>query len=74
MKVFGCSGKFLYKFGEEGNADGQFQTPTGLCIDKYGNVLVCDHRIQQFTLEGTFSGKTSTNLKYSYTQNVLKLW
>ena len=66
VKVFDGSGKFLYKFGEKGNADGQFNFPMGLCIDKYGNVLVCDrrnHRIQQFTLEGTFTGKTSTNLK-----------
>ena len=66
VKVFDGSGKFLYKFGEKGNADGQFNTPRGLCIDKYGNVLVCDvnnHRIQQFTLEGTFTGKTSANAK-----------
>ena len=66
VQVFDGSGKFLYKFGEKGNADGQFIQPWGLCIDKYGNVLVCDwgnHRIQQFTLEGTFTGKTSANLK-----------
>ena len=66
VKVFDGSGKFLYKFGEKGNADGQLRKPYGLCIDKYGNVLVCDarnYRIQQFTLEGTFTGKTSTNLK-----------
>ena len=66
VKVFDGSGKFLYKFGEKGNADGQFIQPWGLCIDKYGNVLVCDwcnHRIQQFTLEGTFTGKTSSNVK-----------
>ena len=66
VKVFDGSGKFLYKFGEKGNADGQFIQPWGLCIDKYENVLVCDagnHRIQQFTLEGTFTGKTSANAK-----------
>ena len=66
VKVFDGSGKFLYKFGEKGNADGQFDMPWGLCIDKYGNVLVCDgwnDRIQQFTLEGTFTGKTSANVK-----------
>ena len=66
VKVFDGSGKFLYKFGEQGNADGQFDPPMGLCIDKYGNLLVCDvnnHRIQQFTLEGTFTGKTSANVK-----------
>ena len=66
VKVFDGSGKFLYKFGEKGNADGQFIQPWGLCIGKYGNVLVCDwgnHRIQQFTLEGTFTGKTTANVK-----------
>ena len=66
VKVFDGLGKFLYKFGEKGNADGQFDGPWGLCIDKYGNVLVVDrwnHRIQQFTLEGTFTGKTCANLK-----------
>ena len=66
VKVFDGSGKFLYKIGEGGNADGQFKVPVGLCIDKYGNVLAADrlnHRIQQFTLEGTFIGKTSANVK-----------
>ena len=69
VKVFDGSGKFLYKFGEKGNADGQFNLPWGLCIDKYGNVLVCDslnHRIQQFTLEGIFTGKTSANVKLKW--------
>ena len=66
VKVFDGSGKFLYKFGEEGNADGQFDGPAGLCIDKCSNLLVCDswnNRIEQFTLEGTFTGKTSSNAK-----------
>ena len=69
VKVFDGSGKFLYKFGEKGNADGQFNIPWGLCVDKYGNVLVGDrwnHRIQQFTLEGTFTGKTSANVKLQF--------
>ena len=69
VKVFDGSGKFLYKFGEKGNADGQFIQPWGVCIDKYGNVLVCDgwnDRIQQFTLEGTFTGKTSANVKLQW--------
>ena len=66
VKVFDGSGKFLYKFGEKGNADGQFNLSWGVCIYKYGNVLVGDrwnHRIQQFSLEGTFTGKTSANVK-----------
>ncbi|XP_022810514.1 E3 ubiquitin-protein ligase TRIM71-like [Stylophora pistillata] len=68
LKVFDSSGKFLYKFGEEGEADGQFSFPWGLCIEKYGDhhsLLVCDFsngRIQQFTMEGRFVGKTVTTL------------
>ena len=69
LKVFDSSGKFLYKIGEKGNADGQFSSPWGLCVEKYGNrqnLLVCDGdngRIQQFTLEGCFTGKTLTGLQ-----------
>ena len=69
LKVFDKSGKFLYEIGEKGEADGQFVSPWGLCVEKYGdhqNLLVCDEdngRIQQFTLEGRFSGKTVIKLK-----------
>ena len=69
LKVFDSSGKFLYKIGEKGYADGQFSYPWGLCVEKYGNrqnLLVCDRRngrIQQFTVEGCFTGKTVTDLQ-----------
>ena len=69
LKVFDKSGKFLYKIGEEGEADGQFSYPWGLYVEKYDdhqNLLVCDRdneRIQQFTMEGRFSGKTAIKLK-----------
>ena len=69
LKVFDKSGKFLYKIGEKGEADGQFSSPWGLCVEKYGdhqNLLVCDRgngRIQQFKMEGRFTGKTVTKLK-----------
>ena len=68
LKVFDESGKFLYKIGEEGEADGQFFSPCGLCVQKYGHhqyLLVCDannKRIQQFTMDGRFIGKTVTRL------------
>ncbi|XP_058963068.2 E3 ubiquitin-protein ligase TRIM71-like [Pocillopora verrucosa] len=65
VKVFDGKGRFLYKFGEKGNGDGQLIQPFGLCIDKYGNLLVCDPgngRIQQFSLEGTFTGETSAKV------------
>ncbi|XP_078346144.1 E3 ubiquitin-protein ligase TRIM45-like [Oculina patagonica] len=69
LKVFDSSGKFLYKIGEAGKADGQLSYPWGLCVEKYGNrqnLLVCDRdngRIQQFTVEGCFTGKTVTGLQ-----------
>ena len=69
LKVFDKSGKFLYKIGEKGKADGQFSSPWGLCVQKYGdhqNLLVCDEnngRIQQFTMEGRFIGKTIVKLR-----------
>ena len=69
LEVFDSSGKFLYKIGEEGEADGQFYCSWGLCVEKYGNrqnLLVCDRdngRIQQFTVEGHFTGKTVTKLQ-----------
>lgn len=68
LKVFDSSGKCFHKFGEKGKADGQFSFPWNLCVEKYGNrqnVLVCDSfngRIQQFTLDGCFTGKTVTQL------------
>ena len=69
LKVFDSSGKFLYKFGEAGKADGQLSFPCSLFVEKYGNrqnLLVCDSsngRIQQFTVEGRFTGKTVTKLQ-----------
>ena len=69
VKVFDGKGRFLYKFGEKGNGDGQLNSPCGLCVDKYGNLLVCDPgngRIQQFSLEGTFISKTSAKVTLSH--------
>ena len=68
LKVFDKSGKFLYKIGEKGKADGQLSYPCGLCVEKYDdhqNLLVCDRdneRIQQFTMDGRFIGKTVLKL------------
>ena len=73
VKVFDERGKFLYKFGEKGNGDGQLNLPFGLCVDKHKNVFFCDkgnNRIQQFTVEGTFTGKTNTNIKFRWPWSV----
>ena len=69
LKVFDSSGTFLYKIGEVGNGDGQFKKPWGLCVDKYGNILVSDKAsgdVQQFTIEGRFTGKTVTKLSWPW--------
>ena len=63
------SGKFLRKIGEEGKGDEQFYLPWGLCVEKCGdhhNILVCDadnKRIVQFSVEGSFTGKTVSELQ-----------
>ena len=65
IKVFDQSGTFLYKFGKQGKQDGQFNWPYGLLVDRSSNILVCDNnndRVQQFTLDGRFTGKTITHL------------
>ena len=69
LKIFDNSGNFLYMIGGKGRADGQLQWPGSLCIEKSGNhhnILVCDynsHRIIQFTVEGSFTGKTIRKLQ-----------
>ena len=65
IKVFNQSGTFLYKFGKQGNQDGQFNWPYGMLLDSSNNLLVCDtgnNRVQQFSLDGRFTGKTITDL------------
>ena len=44
-------------FGEEGMDDGEFNSPTGIAVDKEGNIYVADtdnHSVQKFDKEGTF--------------------
>ena len=65
IKAFDRSGTFLHKFGKRGNQDGQFNYPDGLLIDSFNNLLVCDqlnNRVQQFSLDGRFTGKSITYL------------
>ena len=65
IKAFDQSGTFLYKFGKKGHLDGEFQMPHGLLVDSSENLLVCDsgnNRVQQFSLDGRFAGKSITRL------------
>ena len=65
IKAFDQSGTFLYKFGKKGHLDGEFKMPHGLLVDSSENLLVCDsgnNRVQQFTLDGRFTGKTIIRL------------
>ena len=65
VKAFDQSGKFLYKFGKQGNQDGQFNTPYLMHVDSSNNLLVCDfgnNRVQQFSLDGRFTGKSTAVL------------
>ena len=65
IKAFDQSGTFLYKFGKGRNQDGQLNRPRGLLVDNSDNLLVCDfgnNRVQQFSLDGRFTGKSITRL------------
>lgn len=60
IKVFNNNGSLLFKFGKQGFGDGEFQKPTGLALDKAGNLLICDdynHRVQVFSEDGAFIAK-----------------
>ena len=63
VKFFDRKGNFLYKFGKKGNADGEFNSPRCLFMNKAGHLMVCDkenHRIQVFELSGKFVAKFGT--------------
>ena len=65
IKVFDQTGTYLYEFGKVGDEDGQLKWPHGMLLDRSNNLLVCDfnnNRVQQFSLDGRFTGKTITDL------------
>ena len=64
IKVFNREGHFQYKFGKQGDGDGEFNYPRFLSVTQSKHLLVCDeynHRIQVFELDGKFVGKFGTN-------------
>ena len=70
LKVHNNSGTFLHKIGEQGELDDQLHRPWGLCVHKQGNhhnLLECNARngrVDQFTMESRFTGKTIDTLEY----------
>ena len=58
--VFNNAGEYLYDIGSKGSGDGQLGFPTGLAIDNFNRLIVCDarnRRLQLFTLDGKFVAK-----------------
>ena len=69
LQMFDSSDNFLYKIGKEGEADGQFKNPMGVCVDKHDNILVCDYskgNVQQFSFDGHFTGKSVAKLQHPW--------
>lgn len=48
-----ASGAFVYQWGREGTANGEFSSPCGIFTDRRGSIFVCDsYRLQQFDVNG----------------------
>jgi tripartite motif-containing protein 71 len=60
ISKFTADGKFITKWGSEGNGDGQFTRVEDLAVDSSGNVYVAElgnSRISKFTADGKFITK-----------------
>ena len=63
IKVISREGHCQYKFGREGQGDGEFINPGYLLVNESQHLFVCDrenHRVQVFELNGKFIGKFGT--------------
>ena len=59
-KMFDLEGKFISKFGKQGENEGEFDGPYYLLVNKEGFLMVCDagnNRVQVFELSGKFVTK-----------------
>ena len=64
IKMFDLEGKFISKFGKQGNKDEEFNYPRSLLVNKERLLMVCDcnnHRVQVFRSRGTFFTKFRSN-------------
>ena len=62
VMVFNNAGEYLYDIGSERCGNGQLRCPTGLAIDKFNRLIVCDvgnRRLQLFTLDGKYVAKVA---------------
>jgi len=60
VNKFTSEGDFICRWGSKGDGDGEFNLPSGIAVDDYGDVYVADtwnHRICKFTLDGEFITK-----------------
>ena len=63
IKVYDRNRNFQYKFGKEGEGDGELIHPACLSVNKSGHLMVCDSfndRLQVFELNGRFLSKFGT--------------
>ena len=71
VKVFDKEGVFISNIGRKGCGEGQLRYPEGLCVDSFGNLIVCDASsidenlrdgvLKMFTLDETFLTSFSEN-------------
>ena len=57
VMVFNNAGEYLHDIGSKGSGDGQFSSTSGLAIDKFNRLIVCDtgnRRLQLFSLDGKY--------------------
>jgi sugar lactone lactonase YvrE len=57
IDIFTLNGEFAWMFGEKGDKKGQFKEPSGVAVDKQGNIYVADAwngRIEKFNPKGKF--------------------
>ncbi|XP_035677239.1 tripartite motif-containing protein 3-like [Branchiostoma floridae] len=70
--VFDLKGKFQFGFGKKGGKGGEFQNPSGIALDRAGNVLVVsrlDGRLQVFTPDGRYV-KTAVKIRGGYPMGI----
>ena len=57
VSIFDTEGKFLGKWGEQGDGDGQLNGPSGIDFDSEDNAYVVDqhnHRVQKYSPDGDY--------------------